>query len=82
MGLKEILGVDHGKNIMFVTHQVLTGAARCYLEQRPLSEIWNGKLVPGGYFKFALNDNKISEILSAVVSDQWSVNNKLLVTGH
>jgi phosphoserine phosphatase len=48
LGLVDCLKSHRGK-IAFVTHQVVTAVARCILQGRPLSEIWNDKLENGKY---------------------------------
>ncbi|MEW6201200.1 MAG: histidine phosphatase family protein [bacterium] len=67
-GIREVLVNDNGRNILFLTHQVLAGTAMCFFNNLPLKDVWKDKLQNGGYFKFTLDDNKISAILRILMT--------------
>ncbi|MEW5945672.1 MAG: histidine phosphatase family protein [bacterium] len=64
-GLAEVLDADCGACVALCTHQVVAGAARCLLEDLPLSRVWSHKLKNGGIYRFAADD-----ALAAVLAER------------
>jgi phosphoserine phosphatase len=60
-GIWETYNRDNG-TVVFVTHQVVTGVARCIIEDRPLSEVWSSKLLNGKYYRAELSPAAIERI--------------------
>lgn len=51
-----------GGTIVFVTHQIVTGAARCIIEGRPLPDVWKDKLLNGKYYRAELTPAAVERI--------------------
>ena len=61
-GLRELLRKENGP-VLLVTHQVVSGAARCILKGLPLSRVWENKLVNGDSFHFRITPEERDRIL-------------------
>jgi probable phosphoglycerate mutase len=62
-GLRGLLRTAEG-SVALVTHQVISGVARCAFLGLPLSATWEDKLVNGDWFEFALDTEIKKRILS------------------
>ncbi len=62
-GLLGLINSAEG-NVALVTHQVISGVARCAFLGLPLSAMWEDKLVNGDWFEFALDDETKKMIMS------------------
>ena len=60
-GLRDVCRRDAGA-VVFVTHQVVTGVARCHLFKRPLSEIWKKKLLNGKFLKIEMTPDMMRQL--------------------
>lgn len=60
-GLAELLESENG-TVFLVTHQIIGGIARSILEGKPLSTLWEDKLVNGAFFRFEITQDHIRRL--------------------
>jgi len=65
-GLSDLTARENGV-VCLVTHQVISGVARCIILGKPFSELWEDKLVNGGVYKFELNETVMGRIRNFIV---------------
>ncbi len=61
-GLTELTAARTDGNVLLVTHQVISGVARCIILGLPLTMMWENKLLNGGHFHFYMTDERIARI--------------------
>lgn len=61
-GLMDLLVPDSSGTVLLVTHQIVSGIARCILLGLPLSRVWENKLVNGDYYHFKIEKEHIHRI--------------------
>jgi phosphoserine phosphatase len=57
-GLGRIVTQEKG-TVLFVTHQIIGGIAKSILEDRPITTLWQDKLVNGDFFRFDITTEHI-----------------------
>jgi len=62
IGMLELVTGSDGGTVLLVTHQIISGVAKCLLDGLPLSRVWEDKLVNGDYFIFEITPGKISRL--------------------
>ena len=60
-GLLSLMDSREGA-VLLVTHQVISGVARCLLLGLPLARVWEEKLVNGNHFRFDLGDGHLRNV--------------------
>lgn len=60
-GLSKLLEEESG-TVMLVTHQVISGVAKAILDGGRFSDIWQDKLVNGGYFRFDMTSERTARV--------------------
>jgi phosphoserine phosphatase len=61
IGLAKIISEESG-TILLVTHQIIGGIAKSILENRPISTLWQDKLVNGDFFRFDITPEHIRSL--------------------
>lgn len=61
-GLFDLLTPGSSGTVLLVTHQIVSGVARCLFLGLPLSKVWENKLVNGDYFHFRIDKEHIHNI--------------------
>lgn len=69
-GLLELLTPESRGAVLLVTHQIVSGVARCLFLGLPLSQVWENKLVNGDYFHFQINRELVHKIEDYRISGQ------------
>ncbi|HOO55375.1 MAG TPA: histidine phosphatase family protein [bacterium] len=60
-GLLELIRSENG-TVVLVTHQVVTGTAKCLIEGIPLSQLWKDKLINGDYLEFEITEERLKRM--------------------
>lgn len=61
-GLIDLLDNGPEGDVLLVTHQVISGVARCIILGLPLWMMWENKLLNGWHFHFFMTDSRIERV--------------------